>query len=101
VLSTLRAVLADDDAFWPGKYHDIALLAAYFDDAELALQAFEKDAHYMVIRLQALWYPVMSETRRLPAFKELMRDINLVEYWRAKGWADACQPSGEDDFSCE
>jgi hypothetical protein len=55
----------------------------------------------MVIRLQALWYPVMSETRRLPAFKDLVRDIKLLEYWRANGWADACQPVGADDFSCE
>jgi TolB-like protein len=101
VLGTLRAVLADDGAWWPSKYHDIALLAAHFDDAELALQAFEKDARYMVIRLQALWYPVMSETRRLPAFKDLVRDIKLLEYWRANGWADACQPVGADDFSCE
>jgi TolB-like protein len=101
VLDTLRTVDSDDAAWWPSKYHDIALLAAYFGDAEFALQTFEKDARYMSIRLQALWYPVMSVARRLPAFKDLVRDINLVEFWRASGWAEACQPLGGDDFSCE
>jgi hypothetical protein len=27
-------------------------------------------------------------------------DLNLVEYWRTYGWADACHPLGEDDFEC-
>ena len=101
VLETLMALTADDNARWPGKYHDIALLAAYFGDAGFALQTFEKDARYMSIRLQALWYPLMSEVRRLPGFKDLVRDINLVDYWHAYGWPDACQPLGSDDFSCE
>ncbi len=100
VLDTLRAVAADDSTRWPGKYHDIALLATYFGDAEFALQIFERQARYMVIRLQALWYPVMSEVRQLPAFKDLVRDINLVAYWRAFGWPEACQPLDGDDFSC-
>ena len=42
----------------------------------------------------------MSEVRRLPAFKELVADLNLVEYWRTYGWADACHPLGENDFKC-
>lgn len=100
VLNTLRAVAADDSTRWPGKYHDIALLAAYFGDAGLALQTFERDARFMSIRLQALWYPVMSEMRRLPGFKDLVRDINLVTYWHAYGWPEACQPLEGDEFAC-
>jgi TolB-like protein len=101
VLDTLRAVEADDSTRWPSKYHDIALVAAYFGEAEFALQTFEKDARYMVIRLQALWYPVMSEARRLPAFKDLVRDNNLVDFWRSSGWPEACQPLAGEEFSCE
>ena len=101
VVGNLRAVLADDNTWWSSKYHDIALLAAYFGDAELALQSIEKDARYMSIRLQALWYPLMSNVRRLPAFKDLVRDINLVDYWRASGWADDCRPLTGTDFLCE
>lgn len=100
VLGTLRAIAADDRNNWPSKYNDVALLAAYFGDAEFALQTFERDARHMSIRLQALWYPVMSEVRQLPAFKDLVRDINLVAYWRAFGWPEGCQPLGGDEFSC-
>jgi hypothetical protein len=42
----------------------------------------------------------MSEVRQLPEFKKLVSDLNLVEYWRAYGWADACAPFGDDDFEC-
>lgn len=101
VLETLRVVVADDNVMWPSKYQDIALFAAYFGDTEFSLQAIERDVRFMVIRMQALWYPVMSEVRRLPAFKDLVRDMNLVDYWRTNGWADACQPIGADDFICE
>jgi len=52
------------------------------------------------IRDYALWYPLMSEARRLQGFKELVTDLNLVAYWRASGWADLCRPLGEDDFEC-
>ena len=39
VLSILREVYADHSRRWPSKLHDIALLAAYFDDPEFALRA--------------------------------------------------------------
>jgi len=51
-------------------------------------------------RIVAIWYPVMSEVRRLPEFKELVTELNLVEYWRACGWADACRPVGDRNFEC-
>jgi hypothetical protein len=33
------------------------------------------------------------------AFPALVEEVGLVEYWRAKGWPDACQPVGES-FEC-
>jgi hypothetical protein len=27
--------------------------------------------------------------------------MHLLEYWRAYGWADACRPLGNDDFTCD
>ena len=100
VLSTLRATYADNGSRWPSKLHDIALLAAYFGDPELALQTKGEEVRNTVARLQAVWYPMMSEVRQLPGFKELVTDLNLVAYWRASGWADLCQPLGDDDFEC-
>jgi TolB-like protein/Tfp pilus assembly protein PilF len=100
VLNTLRDLNANDNGQWPSKYQDIALWAAYFGDAEFALQAFERDARYMAIRLQTLWFPVMSDVRHLPGFRTLMRDINLVDFWQASGWPDACEPLEGESFSC-
>lgn len=100
VLSTLRSTYADKGSRWPSKLHDIALLAAYFGDPELALQIIGEETRNSAVRLHSVWYPMMSEVRQLPGFKELVTDLNLVAYWRAIGWADLCQPLGDDDFEC-
>ena len=100
VLSTLREAFADNGSLWPGKLHDIALLAAYFGDSELALQTIGEEWRNASPRRQAVWYAVMSEVRQLPGFKELVTDLNLVAYWRASGWADLCRSLGDDDFEC-
>lgn len=100
-LAIVRQVLDDPDKTWPDKYHDVALVAAYFGDPELALEAFGKEMPYTAIRYTALWYPVMSEARRLPEFKRLVTEVRLVEYWRVHGWADACRPIGDQDFACQ
>jgi TolB-like protein len=33
-------------------------------------------------------------------FKDLVRDIGLVDYWKKRGWPDKCRAKGEDDFEC-
>jgi len=100
-LAVLKAVFADKHNIWPDKYHDIALLAAYFGDPGFALEVFSHEMPYTTIRYGALWYPVMSDARRLPRFKQLVTDSNLVEYWRAYGWADYCRPLGDAEFVCQ
>ena len=100
VLSTLRSTYADKGSRWPSKLHDIALLAAYFGDPELALEIIGEETRNSAVRLHSVWYSMMSEVRQLPGFKELVTDLNLVAYWRAIGWADLCRPLGDDDFEC-
>ncbi|MGI9323780.1 MAG: tetratricopeptide repeat protein [Pseudomonadales bacterium] len=100
VLSRLREAYADNSSWWPSKRHDIAILAAYFGDPELALHAIGEDVRESFLRMYALWYPLMSDVRQLQGFKELMTDLNLVAYWRASGWADLCRPLGDEDFTC-
>ncbi|MGI9260548.1 MAG: tetratricopeptide repeat protein [Woeseiaceae bacterium] len=100
VLSKLREVYSDDSSKWPSKLHDIALLAAYFGDPEFALQAIGEEMRYTTVRAGALWFPIMSDVRRMTGFKQLVADLNLVEYWRASEWADLCRPLGDDDFEC-
>jgi len=100
VLSILRDVYRDENLQWPRKLHDIAMVAAYYDDPQFALKVKGQEVRAIAARLAAVWYPVMSEVRQLPEFKELITDLNLVEYWRAYGWADACRPLGDNDFTC-
>ncbi len=47
-----------------------------------------------------LWAPWYADTRRLPGFKDLVRDMGLVDYWREYGWGDFCKPVGDTDFEC-
>jgi len=100
ILSILRDVYLDENLQWPRKLHDIAMVAAYLDDPQFALKVKREEVRTSTVRLFTLWDPVMSEARRLPEFKKLVTDLNLVEYWRAYGWADLCRPLGEDDFEC-
>jgi TolB-like protein/Tfp pilus assembly protein PilF len=100
VLSILQAVYQDESLQWARKHHDIAMLAVYFGDPEFALKVKGEEVRLSTARLHAVWYPFMSEVRRLPEFKDLVTELNLVEYWRAYGWADACRPLGDDDFEC-
>ena len=48
-----------------------------------------------------VWSPAFPEARKTERFKALMRKVGLVDYWRAKGWPNACHPVGTDDFACE
>jgi tetratricopeptide (TPR) repeat protein len=83
----------------------VALWAAWFDDEELALDAMETMSRQGNILENwgfALWRPLFQEVRRTPRFKALLRDIGLVDYWRATGnWGDFCKPMGKNDFECK
>jgi hypothetical protein len=49
----------------------------------------------------AIWRPVYRDMRKLPRFKEFVRQIGLVDYWREYGWPDMCRRLGENDFECD
>ena len=77
----------------------IPVWASYFGDPELALQS-TREANNPVI--YTIWRPIHKAMRRLPGFKDFVRDLKLADYWRATGnWGRFCRPVGEDDFECE
>lgn len=77
----------------------IAHWAAYYGDTELALEQLRTIAHGAVDE-GVLWRPVLSEVRKQPGFKELVRSLGLVDYWQAYGWPDLCRPGAGGDFEC-
>jgi hypothetical protein len=40
------------------------------------------------------------DVRRTAAFKDLMRELELVDFWRTRGWPTLCRPLGDADFEC-
>jgi TolB-like protein/DNA-binding winged helix-turn-helix (wHTH) protein len=78
----------------------LAEFAAYYGDSELALQFLQK-AFRTSDNVFFVWHPVYKDVRRLPGFKDLMRDLRLVDYWRVTGnWGEFCHPVGQNDFEC-
>jgi TolB-like protein/DNA-binding winged helix-turn-helix (wHTH) protein len=78
----------------------LAHWAAYFGDPELSLRLLRKVSTDAGLAWW-LWRPMLKETRRLPGFKDVVRDLGLVAYWRASGnWGEFCRPLGAQDFEC-
>lgn len=49
----------------------------------------------------AFWNAPYSGARAHPAFKQLLIDAGVVDYWRQTGrWGDGCEPVGTEDFRC-
>ena len=76
------------------------MLAARYGDTELALAALHRAfVDLRGITLGNIWFPIQKATRRLPAFKQLVRDLGLFDYWRKSGhWGDFARAKGADDF---
>lgn len=81
----------------------IACWADYFGDPDLALSAWQGIcAGGGITSLgDTIWMSCFRNMRRLTGFKDLLREIGLVDYWRTTGdWGDFCHPVGDDDFEC-
>jgi TolB-like protein len=80
----------------------MAVWASYFGDHELALEIYRELYESGDLNVFVIWRPIEKNTRRLPGFKELLRNIGLLDYWRNSGnWGQFCRPAGQADFECE
>ena len=101
--STLQRFYAD-----PAYNHNVLALiaigmwAAYFDDQALALKAYQDASKSPTFPIVVIWRPLLKGIRPLPGFKDIVRNWNLVDYWRETGnWGVFCHPVGENDFECK
>ncbi len=78
----------------------IALWSAWLGDTALgaaALRRYAIDLHFP--RIGGIWAGGLRAIRRTAAFKEIVRDLGLVDYWRQSGkWGDFARPVGDGDF---
>ena len=98
-LAALREAFGRDNLAI-GDLLAIAVWSGHFGDSELALKALEEATRRNAQNVVNAWIPSMHEVRQLPRFKEFMREIGLVGYWREFGWPNLCRPLGADDFEC-
>ena len=98
-VAELRLLLTDPAYKNPTRREPIAVWASYYGEYELALQIFRDLPSGFS---SSVWRPIHKGMRRLPGFKEYVKEIGLVDYWRKSGnWGDFCRPVGDDDFECE
>jgi TolB-like protein/DNA-binding winged helix-turn-helix (wHTH) protein len=87
--------LADLQADQPGFDPWISHWAAYLGDDELALRSLRRTPDPWTI-----WTPTLNRVRRTEAFKKILIDAGIVDYWNEFGWGDFCWPTGGQDFEC-
>jgi hypothetical protein len=102
VLAKIREALGDPANQNISRLNRIVRYADHFGDRDVALVALRrqfidhKSAYYSY-----LWDPFETHLRADPRFKQILRNIGLVDYFRASGkWNDFCKPVGADDFEC-
>jgi adenylate cyclase len=98
----LRLFLTDPAYQYPMNRLGIAVWSSYFGEHEFALQIYRELLVSNLFEIWPIWRPIHKEMRQLPGFKNLVREIGLVDYWRKSGkWSDFCRPVGDDDFVCD
>jgi|KBSSwiStaDraftv2_1062776.scaffolds.fasta_scaffold150170_2 TolB-like protein len=102
-LTTLHRLFIDETMQNSGVMLWLAGFADYFDDPDLALAALRRAyVDFGGTNLGMIWRPYRNPLRNDPRFKDILRDVGLVDYFRDSGnWGDYCRPiSGGADFEC-
>jgi TolB-like protein len=99
-LAVIRAAFDDPANQDPTRLQFVAAYAGHYGDVDLALAALRRASVDMRgLSVSVLWWPDLAGARRLPHFKDLVRDLGFVDYWRKTGkWSDFARPKGDDDF---
>ena len=100
----LRALPAVDKApdSLPAFGYPLHFVYAYANALPRVLEANETAlASGYYVGSTGLWLPIYAPLRKTERFKTLMRNMGLVDYWKAHGWPDKCRPVGADDFACD
>lgn len=101
-IALVRAAI--DNPKWQDPTRQIwfAFLAGFYDATDDCIKAlrraFVEKNPILGIRIY-LWMPVLRPAHLDPRFKDILRDMKLVEYWQKTGkWGDFVRPVGDGDF---
>jgi TolB-like protein len=79
----------------------IAYRAAAVGDTDLLMTTIQQEVVDGGGNLAFVWGSTSPAMRADPRFKKILRDVGLIDFFRATGkWNDFCQPVGKDDFQC-
>jgi TolB-like protein/tetratricopeptide (TPR) repeat protein len=100
-LEIVRAAFEDPNLDTVAGMGNLAFFAAYFGDSALGANAYRRSLLASTVLLQFAWTPIMEPVRGQPEFRDLMREIRLVDLWRQSGWPEHCRPLSANDFECD
>ena len=96
-----------DNSMYVGVFSPWALdlfWAAYYGDYDLAEEIMVAgtalDQQLGILDTSWFNYPIINPLRNTESYKNLIRRINLDDFWRENGFPANCRPIGEDDFAC-
>jgi TolB-like protein/DNA-binding winged helix-turn-helix (wHTH) protein len=75
-------------------------LAAYSGDTNAANALLRTSTEKVSTSIFWVWLPVFADLRRTEAFKQLLVDVGLIDYWQQHGWPPMCQPHA-GAFRCD
>jgi len=50
--------------------------------------------------VKGIWMKDFEPFQKTPQFKEIVRNMNFLPYWQARGFPPGCRGVGSDDFEC-
>jgi hypothetical protein len=100
-LIELKRIYHSDDNLSSMSLGAISIWVAFFGDPEFAMEVLVKSSGINAGHICFFWSPIMREVRQLSRFKEYVKKIGLVDYWKENGWPVLCHPVGDVDFICE
>jgi len=66
---------------------------------KLALQAI--DHSWQSVSMFWASNKATGKMRQTAAFRQILADLDLLDFYREYGWPDLCRPVGEEDFECD